>query len=473
MISPGHKPPFLYLGGEVLTFSLTFIISIYFYSDYKYPELTWVILSVFLLALLLVKNWKKPYNLKGKPVFSLRNYHSLKFLLIIIGLAYSLYSLYSLVPFPVLGEHLGIAFVIGIPFLGIAISFLIISFITKINSPEEKNTIKKPKENVRYTLVAGIGNVAENVEKHFYDYNDSSAEIKGFIQCKKEEELKVKKEKVVGKLKHIHRYLKENPVDEIVIALPVKPSKKVRNIIEAADYHGIRVKYIPDYQGLLGKNYKMTRYGQIDVVNVRHIPLDETFSFVVKNSFDKIFASTVLFFLAPVFLVIALLIKLESPGPVFYAPFRIGKAGRPFKVYKFRSMRVNDTATGGTLSTQKNDPRVTRVGRILRKYSLDELPQFLNVLLGDMSVVGPRPHRSFLNQQFQESVDKYMVRHYFKPGITGWAQVNGWRGPTDTKEQKDQRTRHDLWYVENWSLKLDIKIIFLTVFGQKTHSSAF
>jgi Undecaprenyl-phosphate glucose phosphotransferase len=314
--------------------------------------------------------------------------------------------------------------------------------------------------------------VAVNVEKHFYEYHDSSAEIKGFISCKKEE-CKVRKEKVVGKLKDIQTYLKENPVDEIVIALPVKPSKKVRNIIEAADYHGIRVKYIPDYQGLFGKNYKMTRYGQIDMVNVRHIPLDETFSFVVKNSFDKIFATAALLLLSPLFLAIAILIKLESSGPVFYAPFRIGKAGRPFKVYKFRSMHVNDAATGGMLSTQKDDPRITRLGRILRKYSLDELPQFLNVLLGDMSVVGPRPHRSFLNQQFQESVDKYMVRHYFKPGITGWAQVNGWRGPTDTKEQKDQRTRHDLWYVENWSLWLDIKIIFLTIFSPKTHSSAY
>jgi Undecaprenyl-phosphate glucose phosphotransferase len=469
MISPGHKPPFLYLGGEVLTFSLTFLVSIYFYSDNKYPDFNWIILSICLLLLLLVKNWKKPFNLTVKPVFGLRNYQSLKFLLIILGLGY---SLFSLVPFPVLDENLGLAFVIGIPFIGIAISFFIISFISKINSPEEKKSTKKSKENIHYTLIAGTGNVAENVEKHFYDYHDSSAEIKGFIRCKKEE-VKVKKEKVVGKLKHIQRYLKENPVDEIVIALPVKPSKKVRNIIEAADYHGIRVKYIPDYQGLFGKNYKVTRYGQIDVVNVRHIPLDETFSFVVKNSFDKIFATAALLLLSPLFLTIAILIKLESPGPVFYAPFRIGKAGRSFKVYKFRSMHVNDAATGGMLSTQKNDPRVTRLGRILRKYSLDELPQFLNVLLGDMSVVGPRPHRSFLNQQFQESVDKYMVRHYFKPGITGWAQVNGWRGPTDTKEQKDQRTRHDLWYVENWSLRLDIKIIFLTIFSRKAHTSAF
>lgn len=170
---------------------------------------------------------------------------------------------------------------------------------------------------------------------------------------------------------------------------------------------------------------------------------------------------------------IATLIKLESRGSVFYCPIRIGRRGKPFKVFKFRSMCENDTTLGGLMSTQKDDQRVTKVGRVLRKYSLDELPQFFNVLIGNMSVVGPRPHRSHLNQLLQESVDKYMLRHYFKPGITGWAQVNGWRGPTETLEQKYQRTRHDLWYIENWSLWLDIKIVFLTLTSKKAHKGVF
>jgi putative colanic acid biosynthesis UDP-glucose lipid carrier transferase len=217
----------------------------------------------------------------------------------------------------------------------------------------------------------------------------------------------------------------------------------------------------------------MTRYGHIDAVNVRQLPLDETYAFFLKNSFDKIFSAFALLALSPLFLVLAVLIKLDSPGTVFYCPVRIGKGGRPFKVFKFRSMRENDAHAGGILSTQKDDPRITKVGRILRKYSLDELPQFFNVLLGDMSVVGPRPHRSYLNQQLQESVDKYMIRHYFKPGITGWAQVNGWRGPTETDEQRKQRTLHDLWYMENWSLWLDVRIVYKTVFNGQTHKSAF
>src|SRR5690606_16648090 len=152
---------------------------------------------------------------------------------------------------------------------------------------------------------------------------------------------------------------------------------------------------------------------------------------------------------------------------------RVGKGGKPFKLYKFSTMKESDPVNGGTKSTEKDDPRITKLGRLLRKYSLDELPQFLNVFLGNMSVVGPRPHRSYLNEQFKKTQGNYMIRHYYKPGITGWAQVNGWRGPTTTDEQKYQRTVHDLWYLENWSFKMDLKIIYLTIFGDKVRKSAF
>jgi putative colanic acid biosynthesis UDP-glucose lipid carrier transferase len=136
-------------------------------------------------------------------------------------------------------------------------------------------------------------------------------------------------------------------------------------------------------------------------------------------------------------------------------------------------MFKNDSVHGGALSTVKNDPRITKIGKILRKYSLDELPQFVNVLFGKMSVVGPRPHRTYLNQLLQASEESYMVRHYYKPGISGWAQINGWRGPLETSEQKRQRTLHDLWYLQKWSFSLDLKIIFLTIFGSKTHKNTF
>lgn len=333
-------------------------------------------------------------------------------------------------------------------------------------------SIKVNTDKTKYALVAGIGELARSVEKQIYAYQGSDYKIKGFINCNKEKCL-VGEDKVVSPLNDIYQYLSENPVDEIIIALPYKCSKKIKDIVIAADYFGIRVKYIPDYQGLFGKNYKTIRYGRFDAVNVRQMPLDETFSFFLKNSFDKVFSFIVLLFLLPLFLVFALIIKLETPGPIFYCPIRIGKGGKPIRVFKFRSMRENDAVSGGVMSTQKNDPRITKFGRVMRKYNLDELPQFFNVLLGDMSVVGPRPHRSYLNKQLQESEEKYMIRHYFKPGITGWAQVNGWRGPTETKEQKSQRTAHDLWYMENWSLLLDIKIIYMTIFDRKVYLNAF
>jgi Undecaprenyl-phosphate glucose phosphotransferase len=351
--------------------------------------------------------------------------------------------------------------------LGVIIAFPVVVVPARYLFLGVANHLKLSKERKKYTLVAGVGNLAANVEKQFTGY-----EVKGYINCKKED-CQVRQDKIVGHLDHLHEYLANNPVDEIVIALPVKPSKKIRNILMAADHYGVRVKYIPDYQNIFGKHYKTKRYGGFEAVDVRQLPLDGTYASLMKKCFDLIFSTFALLFLLPLFILIATLIKLDSAGPIFYCPVRIGKGGKPFKVFKFRSMSQNDNPANGLLSTHKDDPRVTRVGRIMRKYSIDELPQFLNVLLGDMSVVGPRPHRSHLNKQLQETEERYMIRHYFKPGITGWAQVNGWRGPTETKEQKSQRTQHDLWYMENWSFRLDLRIVFMTIFSRSAHKSAF
>ena len=164
---------------------------------------------------------------------------------------------------------------------------------------------------------------------------------------------------------------------------------------------------------------------------------------------------------------------MDGNGNIIYAPLRKGESGKAFRCYKFRTMKVNDNPINGTKSTVKNDPRLTKVGKYLRKFDLDELPQFFNVLKGDMSVVGPRPHRVNLQHDFRKIVNDYMVRHYVKPGVSGWAQVNGWRGPTTSDTQKKERIKHDLWYIENWNFWLDLKIIFLTVFGKKVRTNAF
>jgi len=333
---------------------------------------------------------------------------------------------------------------------------------------------RRRKYNIKETLVAGAGESALRIASYLNSNPDFGFHISGFLQWNKEERM-VDKDAVVGELKNFKEYLEHHPVDELVIALPYKAStrKRIKSIIKAAEFHGARISYVPDYQGVFGGRYRAVHDGTLDAVKVRQLPLDESLPLVAKAVFDLIFSATALFFLTPILLGLAILIKIDSPGPVFYRPVRTGARGKAFRVFKFRTMYENDSATNGKLSTVKDDPRITNLGRILRKYNLDELPQFLNVLLGDMSVVGPRPHRNFLNEQMKEQAKKYMLRYYFRPGITGWAQINGWRGPTETQEQIVQRTEHDLWYIKHWSLMLDLKIIWLTIFGSKVHQNAF
>lgn len=268
--------------------------------------------------------------------------------------------------------------------------------------------------------------------------------------------------------------LETEPIDEVFIFLGELPEAMVEQIIRTADYHGVRVNLIPSAPtSVTHKVSVRQRPLDLSILQLRHSPLDSGDNYLLKRGFDIFFALLVITLLSPLLLLIATLIYLDNPGPIFYKPIRRGERGNPFTCYKFRTMRECDDPVNGVKSTQRNDPRITRIGKFLRKYDLDELPQFFNVLRGEMSVVGPRPHRTFLHNDFRKIVNDYMVRHYVKPGVTGWAQVNGWRGLATTDEHKRQRVYHDLWYIENWSLWLDIKIIFLTVFGRKTRNNAF
>lgn len=278
---------------------------------------------------------------------------------------------------------------------------------------------------------------------------------------------------VLGSVSNLSEVLDTQTVDEIFIRLSSLNKTEIKHAVETADFHGIRVNLIPETPNFLGANIKSSSLEDLPVFQLRSTPLDNFHNFLLKKTFDFLFALTVLIVLSPVFLIIALLIYLHDRGPILYTPLRKGEEGRAFKCYKFRTMSECDNPINGTRSTVKNDPRITPIGRFMRKYDLDELPQFFNVLKGDMSVVGPRPHRINLQNDFRKIINDYMVRHYVKPGISGWAQVNGWRGPTQTIEQKKERIDHDLWYIENWSFFLDIKIVFLTVFGKKTRKNAF
>ncbi len=279
---------------------------------------------------------------------------------------------------------------------------------------------------------------------------------------------------ISGKIQDLQNYLKDSHVDAICITMSSSyRSPQIKHAIETANYHGVRVNLIPANNKYLRSNYRTNLIEQPVVVPLRKIPLDNAFNASAKKVFDLLFSAVALVMLLPIISLIALLIAIDSKGPVIYAPYRKGRGNKSFKCYKFRTMTECDDPMHGKKSTSKDDPRITRIGKFLRKYDLDELPQFINVLKGDMSVVGPRPHRLQLSEDFRKVVYDYMVRHYVKPGITGWAQVNGWRGPTSTEEQKLQRVQHDQWYIDNWKFLLDIEIIFRTVFSRKTRMNAF
>ncbi len=271
---------------------------------------------------------------------------------------------------------------------------------------------------------------------------------------------------IIGNINNLSNILDNNSVDEIFITLSSLKEEKIKSAIKVADNYGVRVKLVPENPIFIAEKYKAATLGDIAVFQLRQSPLDDFSSMVLKRLFDFLFALIVIVLLSPLFLLIGLIIYLDNRGPIFYSPQRKGEAGDTFKCYKFRTMSVCDNPLDGAKSTVPNDPRITPIGKILRKSDLDELPQFFNVLKGEMSVIGPRPHRTILQDDFRKIVNDYMVRSYIKPGITGWAQVNGWRGPTVTDEQKKQRVKHDLWYIENWNFWLDIKIIFLTLFGR-------
>lgn len=257
-------------------------------------------------------------------------------------------------------------------------------------------------------------------------------------------------------------FLENTKVDELLISLPGEQSVLMNYCISYADNHLIRVTIIPSFSGYLYQKFGIDYVRNIPILQLRKEPLESASSRIVKRIFDIIFATLVIVFIASwLFPILAMIIKLTSKGPVFFSQMRSGKDGNSFKCLKFRSMTVNSKAD--TLMASKNDARVTTIGKFIRKTSLDEFPQFFNVLVNNMSVVGPRPHMLKHTEKYQESVDKYMVRHYAKPGITGLAQVRGYRG--EIKEAKDieNRAEADIWYIENWNIFLDIKIILRTV----------
>jgi len=457
MIRSDRKLTFLYATTDFITLSTVFSLSHLYFNGLSYFDNHALYLVTILLTWFFIASRNKIYyvnlhsSLRYRIRKDLKSHAEFMGALAIFYLAFNMPSYYTRQQF--------LTPLLTFPVVGLLANFMIYKIVV---------TLRRNGKNVRKTLIVGSGATGRYIENYFAQNPDLGYKTIGFLDDETQE---VIHPNTLGKIKDFDEIKKNNGIDEIIVTTPTHQDEKIQYIVERADYYGIRIRLVPDYYDLLGRNYKTTFFGEIPIINIREVSLDKLRYAALKRICDVIFSLTVLILLSPVFLILAILIKLESPGPVFYCPTRLGKGGKPFRLYKFRSMYENDTT--GTKSTQLGDSRITKIGRIIRKYNLDELPQFLNVLFGEMSVVGPRPHRIYLNEVMQKEVDMYMVRHYLKPGITGWAQVNGWRGPTETKEQRDNRTAYDLWYVENWTPLLDLKIIFLTVFGEKTYKAAF
>ncbi len=326
------------------------------------------------------------------------------------------------------------------------------------------------KVNKRPTLIIGNTKIANDLFGYFSKCNYLKLSPIGIL----DETLGANPaNKIIGKISDFEQLYEKFVFQDVIITIPLTEIKDIEYIIFTAEKNGIRVHVVPNYDGVIHRTFKMNTFGRIQMLDLRFVPLDTYSNYFWKRAFDLVLSVIMLVLLSPVFLIIALLIKLTNNGPIFYKPKRLGMNGLPFTVYKFRSMYHNDKTVSGGKSTVLNDVRITKVGKYLRKFNLDELPQLLNVINNEMSLVGPRPHRVHLNFTLKQKMNSYLARHWIRPGITGWAQVNGWRGPTENKLQYKARTLHDLWYIENWSFWLDIYIMFLTIFSKKTNKNAF
>ncbi|AZK45983.1 undecaprenyl-phosphate glucose phosphotransferase [Paenibacillus lentus] len=325
--------------------------------------------------------------------------------------------------------------------------------------------------NKQFVLIIGAGSLGRKFHDNLRLYPELGYEIIGFLDDNQEwdDAEEGRYSPILGTVNQLEAILESKLVDEVVLALPLDAHSRYAKIIACCEKAGVRTLIIPDFFDYLPARPYFDNFAGMPLINVRDIPLDLAGNRLVKRAFDIVFSIAAIIITLPVMLFVVVGIKLTSPGPVIFKQERMGLNRRIFQMYKFRSMKVLPEGTVDTGWTTENDPRRTRFGAFIRKTSIDELPQFFNVLAGHMSVVGPRPERPYFVEQFREEVPKYMVKHHVRPGITGWAQTHGLRGDTSIEE----RIQHDIFYIENWSMLLDIKIILRTIIHGFVNKNAY
>ncbi|MEM7535850.1 MAG: undecaprenyl-phosphate glucose phosphotransferase [Chloroflexota bacterium] len=307
-------------------------------------------------------------------------------------------------------------------------------------------------------LVIGIDEIGQMMLQRILNSPQLGYHVVGAISHTSAKPTHIHETPVLGTLSDVPKIIEEYDIDEVVIGLPESSNHDLVGIISLCEREKVGIRVFPDVFQIMASEVSISDLGGLPLLTIRDVAL-QGWKLTLKRVMDIIFSAIFLIMSSPFLLLTALLVKLESPGPVFYTQERMGLDARPFKILKFRSMR-KDAEKEGPGWTQENDPRRTRLGTLMRRLEIDEMPQLINVFIGDMSLVGPRPERPVYVEQFRQSIPRYMDRHREKAGMTGWAQVNGLRGDTSIAE----RTKYDLWYIENWSIALDIKIIIRTVF---------
>lgn len=330
-------------------------------------------------------------------------------------------------------------------------------------------SFRKKGYNIKYVLLVGYSKAAEQYVDRIMQNPQWGYVVRGILDDHIPRGTLYRGIKVLGSIGNLEYILPENKLDEIAITLSLKDYDMLERIVGLCEKSGVHTKFIPDYNSVIPSKPYTEDLNGLPVINIRHVPLTNTLNSMAKRCVDIVGSVFAMIIFSPIFLITAILVGATSKGPIIFKQERVGLHNKPFQMYKFRTMEVQKPSKEQKCWTTKDDPRVTKIGRVLRRTSIDELPQFFNVFKGDMSLVGPRPERPFFVEKFKEEIPRYMIKHQVRPGITGWAQVNGYRGDTSIRKRIDC----DLYYIENWTMSLDFKIMFLTIFKGFVNKNAY
>ncbi len=354
-------------------------------------------------------------------------------------------------------------------FFGFWIMAIIALSMERVIFRELLRYLRRKGYNLRYVLVVGTGDLARDVHKRLEFHPELGMKVVGFVShTQLGRRGALEGIPVIGDYRDVKRIIERERIDQVIIALPIGSHSVAVEVLKEICNEMVDIKVVPDLCEFMTLRGGVDELDGIPIISLQDTPL-YGWNIIIKRVTDIIVSIVALIITTPLMVMIAILVKITSPGPVFYQQERMGIGGDTFQMLKFRTMSVGAERDTGAVWTSKDDPRRTKFGSFLRRTSLDELPQFFNVIKGDMSIVGPRPERPVFIQEFRGVIPMYMLRHKMKAGITGWAQVNGWRGNTDISK----RIEYDLYYIENWSIWLDLKIMYLTLWEGFIHKNAY